>query len=113
MGTCCKAGAARASIRSAGKLVQGWGQGSRTISTDWPREPHGIFVDHHDYVWVGSYNHHRVMKFTRDGKLLLTIGQYERTTAAPTRRCSAARRASGSIRRPTRSSSRMAIATAA
>ena len=48
-------------------------------STDWPREPHGIFVDHQDNVWVGSYNRHRVMKFTRNGKLMLTLGQYEKT----------------------------------
>ena len=47
--------------------------------TDWPREPHGIFVDHNDFVWVGSFNRHRVMKFTRDGKHLMTIGEYEKT----------------------------------
>ena len=47
--------------------------------TDWPREPHGIFVDHNDFVWVGSYNRHRVMKFTRDGKHVMTIGEYEKT----------------------------------
>jgi DNA-binding beta-propeller fold protein YncE len=31
---------------------------------------------------VGSYNRHRVMKFTRDGKHLMTIGQYEKTNGS-------------------------------
>ena len=79
MGTCCKAAPPVLEFDQQGKLVQGWGQGSMTDFTDWPREPHGIFVDHHDFVWVGSYNRHRVMKFTRDGKLLLTLGEYEKT----------------------------------
>ena len=59
--------------------MQGWGQCSYDDMTDWPREPHGIFVDHEDHVWIGSYNRHRVMKFTREGKHLLTIGEYEKT----------------------------------
>jgi sugar lactone lactonase YvrE len=77
--TCCKAAPPILEFDQNGKLVQGWGQGSFTDFTDWPREPHGIFVDHQDNVWVGSYNKHRVMKFTRDGKHLLTIGEYEKT----------------------------------
>ncbi|MCU1385167.1 MAG: hypothetical protein JWL71_3864, partial [Acidobacteria bacterium] len=79
MGTCCKAAPPVLEFDAAGKLVQGWGQGSMTDFTDWPREPHGIFVDHNDFVWVGSYNRHRVMKFTREGKHLMTIGEYEKT----------------------------------
>jgi len=82
LGTCCKAAPPVLEFDQQGKLVQGWGQGSFTDFTDWPREPHGIFVDHLDNVWVGSYNRHRVMKFTRDGKLLLTIGQYEKTAGS-------------------------------
>ena len=34
----------------------------------YPRNPHGIFVDHNNFVWIGTYMHHRVMKFTREGK---------------------------------------------
>jgi len=79
LGTCCKAAPPVLEFDQQGKLVQGWGQGSFTDFSDWPREPHGIFVDHQDNVWVGSYNKHRVMKFTRDGKLLLTLGEYEKT----------------------------------
>jgi DNA-binding beta-propeller fold protein YncE len=79
MGTCCKAAPPILEFDQQGKLVQGWGQGSYDAMTDWPREPHGIFVDHNDFVWVGSYNRHRVMKFTRDGKHLMTLGEYEKT----------------------------------
>lgn len=79
MGTCCKPAPPVLEFDQQGKLVQGWGQGSMTDFSNWPREPHGIFVDHQDNVWVGSYNRHRVMKFTRDGKLLLTLGEYEKT----------------------------------
>ena len=82
MGTCCKAAPPVLEFDHQGTLVQGWGQGSMTDFTDWPREPHGIFVDHNDFVWVGSYNRHRVMKFTRDGKHLLTLGEYEKTAGS-------------------------------
>jgi DNA-binding beta-propeller fold protein YncE len=80
--TCCKAAPPVLEFDQQGKLVQGWGQGSFTDFTDWPREPHGIFVDHNDFVWIGSYNRHRVMKFTREGKHLLTIGEYEKTAGS-------------------------------
>ena len=82
IGTCCKAAPPVLEFDQQGKLVQGWGQGSYDNMTDWPREPHGIFVDHQDNVWIGSYNRHRVMKFTRDGKHLLTIGEYEKTNGS-------------------------------
>jgi len=82
MGTCCKAAPPVLEFDQQGKLVQGWGQGSFTDFTDWPREPHGIFVDHLDNVWVGSFNRHRVMKFTREGKHLMTLGQYEKTAGS-------------------------------
>ena len=82
MGTCCKAAPPVLEFDAQGKLVQGWGQGSMDDFSNWPREPHGIFVDHLDNVWVGSYNRHRVMKFTRQGTLLLTLGQYEKTAGS-------------------------------
>jgi len=82
MGTCCKAAPPVLEFDQQGKLVQGWGQGSMDDTSRWPREPHGIFVDHNDFVWVGSYNRHRVMKFTRDGKWLMTLGQYEKTNGS-------------------------------
>ena len=82
LGTCCKAAPPVLEFDQQGKLVQGWGQGSYDDTSQWPREPHGIFVDHNDFVWIGSYNRHRVMKFTREGKWLMTIGQYEKTNGS-------------------------------
>ena len=79
IGTCCKAAPPVLEFDQQGKLVQGWGQGSYDDMSNWPREPHGIFVDHQDNVWIGSYNRHRVMKFTREGKHLMTIGVYDKT----------------------------------
>ncbi len=78
LGTCCKAAPPILEFDAQGKLVQGWGQGTFTDFSDWPRDPHGIFVDHTDHVWVGSHSRHRVMKFTRQGKLVLQIGEYEK-----------------------------------
>jgi DNA-binding beta-propeller fold protein YncE len=73
IGTCCAPAPAVLEFNPQGELVQAWGEPSQDISL-WPRNPHGIFVDHNDFVWVGTHMHHRVMKFTRDGKHVLTIG---------------------------------------
>jgi DNA-binding beta-propeller fold protein YncE len=78
MGTCCMPAPPVIELDQSGKVVQGWGQGSMDDTSNWPRNPHGIFVDHTDHVWIGTYMHHRVQKFTRDGKLVLTIGQYDK-----------------------------------
>jgi sugar lactone lactonase YvrE len=78
IGTCCVAAPPVVEFDAQGKVVQGWGQGSMDDTSNWPRNPHGIFVDHNDFVWIGTFMHHRVMKFTRDGKLLMTIGQYDK-----------------------------------
>ena len=82
LATCCKAAPPVLEFDPQGKLVQGWGQGSMTDFSGWPREPHGIFVDHQENVWIGSFNRHRVMKFTRTGKLIFTLGQYEKTNGS-------------------------------
>lgn len=77
MGTCCKAAPVVIELDPSGKVVQGWGAPPQDPS-EYPRNPHGIFVDHNDFVWVGTHMHHRVMKFTRDGKRVLTIGTYDK-----------------------------------
>jgi DNA-binding beta-propeller fold protein YncE len=82
IGTCCVAAPPVLEFDAQGKLVQGWGQGPMDDTSAWPRNPHGIFVDHNDFVWVGTHMHHRVMKFTRDGKLVLTIGQYDKNAGS-------------------------------
>ena len=82
MSTCCRAAPPVLEFDAQGKIVQGWGQGPMDDASNWPRNPHGIFVDHNDFVWVGTYMHHRVMKFTRDGKLAMTIGQYDKNAGS-------------------------------
>jgi DNA-binding beta-propeller fold protein YncE len=82
IGTCCVAAPSVIEFDQQGKVVQGWGQGSKDDTAAWPRNPHGIFVDHNDFVWIGTYMHHRVMKFTRDGKLVMTIGQYDKNAGS-------------------------------
>jgi sugar lactone lactonase YvrE len=82
--TCCAPAPLILEFDPEGTLVQAWGEwpmpsqgeGDPTL---WPRNPHGIFVDHNDNVWIGTYVHHRVMKYTRDGTLLMTLGEYDVT----------------------------------
>jgi DNA-binding beta-propeller fold protein YncE len=62
-----------------GNVVQGWGDPSTQDVSEFPRNAHGLFVDHEDNVWIGTYRHHRVMKFTRNGELLMQIGEYDVT----------------------------------
>ena len=78
MGTCCAPAPVVLEFDEKGKLVQGWGDAATQDVSQFPKNPHGIFVDHNDFVWVGSHAHHRVMKFTRAGKLVFTIGEFDK-----------------------------------
>jgi DNA-binding beta-propeller fold protein YncE len=51
----------------SGKYQRSWGKGMFG-------NPHGMRVDPDGNVWVTDNGDHQVMKFTRDGKLLLTLG---------------------------------------
>jgi DNA-binding beta-propeller fold protein YncE len=77
LATCCRPAPTVIELDAEGNVVQAWGDPSQDISV-YPRNPHGIFVDHTDHVWIGTYMHHRVMKFTRDGKHVMTIGTYDK-----------------------------------
>ncbi len=72
---CCERAPPLMEITPDGELLQAWG--SVEPSPDWPLMPHGVFVDHNDYVWVATSIHHQVMKYTRDGEHLLTIGEFD------------------------------------
>jgi len=76
IGTCCVPAPTVIEFDANGEVVQGWGDPSQDISV-YPRNPHGLFVDHNDFVWIGTYRHHRVMKFTRSGEHVMTIGEYD------------------------------------
>jgi DNA-binding beta-propeller fold protein YncE len=62
-----------------GTLMRSWG--GPGAGYEWPRNEHGIFVDHQDNVWIGGNDQkdHHVLKFTRDGKFLLQIGKADVT----------------------------------
>jgi hypothetical protein len=68
---CCVPAPPVLEFDKAGNLVQSWGPSEGLVA---PKIAHGMFVDHTDHVWVGSTAGFHVMKFTRDGKLVLTIG---------------------------------------
>jgi hypothetical protein len=77
IGECCRPAPVVLELDAEGNLIQGWGDPAAQDVSEFPRNAHGLFVDHEDNVWVGTYRHHRVMKFTRGGELLLQIGEYD------------------------------------
>lgn len=81
LGECCQAAPSVLEFDPQGKVVGSFGDGSQDVSL-WPRNPHGIFVDHNNFVWVGTHMHHRVMKFTREGKHVLTIGTMDKNAGS-------------------------------
>lgn len=58
-----------------GNVVQAWGGPGQSF--EWPVNPHGIFVDHENNVWISGsgVNDHQVLKFREDGTFLLQIGK--------------------------------------
>ena len=56
-----------------GQVVQAWGGPGEGYV--WPNSEHGIFLDHNGFVWIGTNGMNHVMKFTRDGRHVLTIGE--------------------------------------
>ena len=67
-------GAAGARVRSGRQPRRTLGRSGRGY--EWPTSNHGIFIDHKDNVWIGGNGGKdaHVLKFTRDGKLLMQIG---------------------------------------
>ncbi len=77
IGLCCAPAPVVLELDADGELVNAWGDPSTQDVSQFPRNAHGLFVDHNDFVWVGTYRHHRVMKFTRAGDLVMTLGEYD------------------------------------
>jgi len=73
---CCVAAPPLFEIDPAGNVIETYG----SVDPDpmWPLMPHGVFLDHNDYLWVATSIHHQVMKYTRDGRHLMTIGEFDR-----------------------------------
>ena len=94
---CCVPAPAVIEFDQAGSVVQAWGGpsadafkksgvGGQGVIQErflmwkkpqgyvWPESEHTLFVDHKDNVWVGNNGGAHILKFTRDGKYLLTVG---------------------------------------
>ena len=62
-----------------GNVVQAWGGPGEGF--EWPDNPHGIFIDHENNVWIGGSGpeDHQVLKFRADGSFLFQIGKAGKT----------------------------------
>jgi DNA-binding beta-propeller fold protein YncE len=71
---CCAGAPPVLEFDSEGNLVAHWGGPAQGYV--WPGSNHGITIDHKDNVWIGGNgpNDSHILKFTHDGKLLMTIG---------------------------------------
>lgn len=78
-GECCVPAPVVLEFDPEGALVQAWGDADTQPVDEFPRNAHGLFIDHREGVWIGTYRHHRVMKFTRTGDHLFTLGEYDVT----------------------------------
>lgn len=58
-----------------GNLIRSWG--GPGVGYTWPANEHGIFVDYRDNVWIAgnAANDGQILKFTRDGRFLMKIGE--------------------------------------
>jgi DNA-binding beta-propeller fold protein YncE len=55
-----------------GKFLRSWD--ARGATQEWS-VIHGIFIDARGFVWLGARDEHQILKYTRDGRLVLTIGR--------------------------------------
>jgi DNA-binding beta-propeller fold protein YncE len=74
-GSCCIPAPPVLEFDADGNMVGSWGGPGDGYA--WPESNHGITVDHMDNVWIGGNgaNDSHILKFTRDGRFLLQIGQ--------------------------------------
>ena len=70
---CCVPAPPVLELDPEGKVLRAWGGPGEGYT--WFDQEHGIYIDHNGFVWMGTSNGMHVMKFTQDGKHLLTIGE--------------------------------------
>ena len=72
---CCKPAPPVLEFDQSGKLLRSWGGPGQGY--DWPSNEHGIYVDAQGYVWLAGNGDKdgQILKFTKDGKLVLQIGK--------------------------------------
>ncbi|MFW6078085.1 MAG: hypothetical protein ACODAE_00580 [Gemmatimonadota bacterium] len=76
---CCVPAPPVIAFDAEGDVVTAWGGPNEEYH--WPDSEHGLYIDHEDNVWIGSNGprDHVVLKFDREGELLLQIGEAGRT----------------------------------
>ena len=78
---CCLAAPSVLQFDAAGNLLSSWG--GPGFVPNWPATEHGIYVDRAGNVWLsgnaargnGVAEDRTILKFSRDGKLLMTLGR--------------------------------------
>ena len=70
---CCFPAPPVLELDAEGKVLRTWGGPGPGYT--WYDQEHGIYIDHQGFVWTGTSNGMHVMKFTQDGKHVLTIGE--------------------------------------
>ena len=80
---CCYPAPPVLQLDPEGKVLRTWDDVRGIVVEDvpqehdgytWPESEHGIYIDHNGFVWIGTSGGMHVMKFTQDGKHVLTIG---------------------------------------
>ncbi len=73
--SCCKGAPPVLEFDPQGNLVKAWGGPGEGYV--WPGSNHGISIDKNDNIWIGGNgtNDSHILKFSRDGKLLMQIGR--------------------------------------
>lgn len=74
-GECCLPAPPILEFDPEGNLVNAWGGPGEGY--DWPESNHGLTLDHKDNIWIGGNGRtdSHILKFTRDGRFLMQIGQ--------------------------------------
>ena len=74
-GECCAGAPPVLEFDAEGNLVRHWG--GPGAGYEWPSSNHGLTIDHKGNVWIGGNGPEdsQVLKFTRDGKLLMQVGK--------------------------------------
>jgi DNA-binding beta-propeller fold protein YncE len=94
IGECCLAAPPVLEFDPVGNLVGHWGGPGQGY--EWPESNHGITVDFKGNVWIGGngraptgatgytgpYMDSQLLKFTKDGKLLLQVGRKGKSTGS-------------------------------
>src|SRR5947207_750499 len=70
---CCVPAPPVLELDPEGQVLRAWGGPGEGYT--WFDQEHGIYIDHNGFVWTGTSNGMHVMKFTQDGKHVMTIGE--------------------------------------